>query len=169
MNVALIAAIGKNRELGRGNQLLWKLHSDMVFFKQTTLDHWVIMGRKSFESLPPKFRPLPQRTNVVITRDRNFTHEGTLVFHNIHEALSAASEAHQNKVFIIGGGEIYSQSLASNCIDEMYLTHVDAAFSDADVWFPNFDSTSWKSEVLNQFTADASNEHAGVISHYVRI
>lgn len=169
MKVALIAAVGKNRELGRGNQLLWKLHSDMVFFKQTTLHHWVIMGRKSFESLPPKFRPLPQRTNVVITRDRNFTHEGVLVFHSIEEALQAARTAEQIRVFIIGGGEIYRQSLELKCVDEMYLTHVDAAFGDADVWFPDFDSASWKTETLNQFAADASNEHAGVISHYVRV
>ena len=168
MNVALIAAVGKNHELGRGNQLLWKLHSDMVFFKQTTLDHWVIMGRKSFESLPPKFRPLPQRTNVVITRDRNFTHEGTLVFHSIEEAIAAASAAHQNKVFIIGGGEIYRQALESKCIDEMYLTHVDAQFEDADVWFPEFNTEDWKSSVLNQFDADASNQYAGAILHYTK-
>jgi dihydrofolate reductase len=169
MKVALIAAVGKNLELGRDNQLLWRLHTDMLFFKQTTLQHWVIMGRKSFDSLPAKFRPLPQRTNVVITRDKSYQHDGALVFHSIEEALQSASAAQQARVFIIGGGEIYKQALASDLIDEMLLTHVDAEFTDADVWFPAFDSTGWSTELLQEFEADASNEYSGHIKRYTKL
>jgi len=168
MKVALIAAVGKNLELGRSNQLLWKLHTDMLFFKQTTLNHWVIMGRKSFESIPAKFRPLPQRINVVITRDNSYKHDGILVFHSIEEALQAASAGQQPRVFIIGGGEIYRQSLELGCSDRMYVLRGDAYFDAADVCFPALDTSSWQKEELTHFSADASNEYTGVISHYIK-
>ncbi|MFM7233172.1 MAG: dihydrofolate reductase [Flavobacteriales bacterium] len=166
MRVILIAAIGKNNELGRNNDLMWRLRSDMDFFKRATTGHWVIMGRKSWESLPAKYRPLPNRENVVITRDSSYTADGAHVFGNLQDALNAAKDAKATVAFIIGGGQIYSQALHSNRINELYLTHVEAAFSDADVFFPTIDNTMWNRQLLESFEADERNEYGGSIYHY---
>jgi dihydrofolate reductase len=165
--VILIAAIGRNRELGKDNSLLWRLAADMAFFKSTTTNHWVIMGRKSYESLPPKFRPLPNRVNVVITRDHQFQAEGCQVFHSIEAALEAGRKAQQEEVFIIGGAQIYGESLRNNLIDEMYLTHVQADFPNADVFLAAIDASQWDTSVVSSFIADDKNQFDGEILHYV--
>jgi dihydrofolate reductase len=166
MNVALIAAVGKNNELGKNNDLLWRLKSDMEFFKRTTLGHWVIMGRKSWESLPPKYRPLPGRTNAVISRDSAYSAEGSRVFESTEVALLQARIAGAEKVFIIGGGQIYTQALEQELAHEMFLTHVDASFDDADVFFPAIDYSFWNKTLIETFPADDRNEYAGSIWHY---
>ncbi len=166
-SVALIAAIARNRELGKDNNLLWRLSDDMAFFKATTLNHWVIMGRKSYESLPPKFRPLPNRVNVIVTRDRHYHAEGCLVFHSIEESIEAARKADEHKVFIIGGAQIYTESLKSNLINEMYLTHVAGEFPEADVFFPEVNPLHWETMRIAGFEADDKNQFAGEILHYV--
>ena len=165
-SIILIAAIGKNNELGRNNDLLWKLKSDMSFFKSTTSGHWVIMGRKSWESLPPRFRPLPNRVNGVVSRNTDFQAEGAHVFTNLQLAIEKAQHSNAEKVFIIGGAQIYSQSLIENLVDEMYLTHVDAAFDDADVFFPVLEETNWDIQEIGHFVADENNEHSGTFFHY---
>lgn len=165
--IALIAAIGSNRELGKDNGLLWRLAADMAFFKTTTTDHWVIMGRKSYESLPPKFRPLPHRINVIVTRDPYYHADDCLVFHSIEEAIEAARKADQRKAFIIGGAQIYAESLTSNLIDEMYLTHVAGVFPEADVFFPEINPSQWDITQLLDFPADEKNQFDGKILHYV--
>lgn len=165
--IALIAAIGSNRELGKDNGLLWRLAADMAFFKTTTTDHWVIMGRKSYESLPPKFRPLPHRVNAIITRDPHYRAEGCPVFHSIEDAIKAAGKAHQQRAFIIGGAQIYAESLKSNLIDEMYLTHVAGVFPEADVFFPEINESQWDITQVLEFPADEKNQFDGKILHYV--
>lgn len=165
-HIILIAAIGKNRELGKNNDLLWRLKSDMNFFKATTSGHWVIMGRKSWESLPARFRPLPNRVNCVVSRNPDFTAEGAHVFVSMHSAIESARAANTGKVFIIGGAQIYSEAISENLVDEMYLTHVDATFSDADVYFPDIDESRWNIEEIGQFTSDESNEYSGKFFHY---
>jgi dihydrofolate reductase len=167
--VVLIAAVGRNNELGRNNDLLWRLKSDMAFFKRTTLHHRVIMGRKSWESLPIKFRPLPNRKNVVISRDEHFQLEGALTFQTVEAAISDAKKATDSTAFIIGGGQIYAHCLKANLVDEMYLTHVDATFEDADVFFPTISANEWKQETIESFEANEDNEYAGRIVHYVKI
>lgn len=166
MKVVLIAAIGRSNELGKDNGLLWHLGSDMEFFKQSTLDHWVIMGRKSFESLPAKFRPLPRRTNVIITRDVHYHAEGCPIFHSLSEAIASAEEQGQTQVFVIGGAQIYAAGLEEGQIDEMLLTHVNANFPEADVFFPSIEENDWQKEELTQFEKNEKNEFSGVITRY---
>ena len=164
--IILIAAIGKNNELGRNNDLLWRLKSDMNFFKSTTSGHWVIMGRKSWESLPPRFRPLPNRVNCVVSRNSDFQAEGAQVFPNLELAIATARQSNAEKVFIIGGAQIYSQSLIENLVDEMYLTHVDATFDDADVFFPAIEKSQWDIREVGHFAEDENNEHSGTFFHF---
>ena len=165
-SIILIAAIGKNNELGRNNDLLWRLKSDMNFFKSTTSGYWVIMGRKSWDSLPQRFRPLPNRVNCVVSRNADFQAEGAHVFPNLQLAIESARQSKKEKAFIIGGAQIYNQSLKDNLIDEMYLTHVDAAFDDADVFFPALEETNWDVQEIGHFAADENNEHSGTFFHY---
>ena len=164
--IILIAAIGKNRELGKNNDLLWRLKSDMNFFKSTTSGHWVIMGRKSWESLPTRFRPLPHRTNVVVSRNADFSAEGAHVFFDLQTAIDGARNSAAEKIFIIGGAQIYHQSMTENLVDEMFLTHVDASFNDADVFFPEIVQSHWETEEMGHFEKDENNEYSGAFIHY---
>jgi dihydrofolate reductase len=165
-SIILIAAIGKNQELGRNNDLLWRLKSDMQFFKTLTSGHWVIMGRKSWESLPPRFRPLPNRTNAVVSRNADFRAEGAHVFSNLQSAIDEARTTQAEKIFIIGGAQIYRQALEENVVDEMYLTHVEGSFNDADVFFPKVENADWKIEEFGRFEKDESNEFSGKFYYY---
>jgi len=133
----------------------------MNFFKSTTSGHWVIMGRKSWESLPPRFRPLPNRVNCVVSRNADFQAEGAHVFSNLQSAVETARQSNAEKVFIIGGAQIYTQSIEEDLVDEMYITHVDATFADADVSFPAIDNRKWEFQDLGRFEADENNEYAG--------
>lgn len=146
MSLAMIAAIGKNNELGKGNDLIWHFKEDMKFFKETTLGSTVIMGRKTFESLP---KALPKRRNIVITATPGYTAEGAEVVHSIEEALEAAA---QDTVFIIGGGSIYAALLAQ--CERLYLTEIDAECPDADTFFPSFDKAAYTAEKLTDYTVD---------------
>ena len=145
---------------------MWRLKSDMDFFKSTTSGHWVIMGRKSWESLPARFRPLPNRVNCVVTRNSDFQAEGAHLFASLQAAIEKAREEGAEKVFIIGGAQIYAECLKSNLIDEMYLTHVAEAFSEADVFFPEVDPLQWNTTLIAAFEADDKNQFAGEILHY---
>ena len=131
MTISMIAAIGKNNELGKGNDLIWHFKEDMKFFKETTMGHSVIMGRKTFESLP---KALPGRKNIVITRDSAYSADGICTVSSPEEAIAAADT---DEVFIIGGGSIYNLFLPK--ADKLYLTEIDADF-EGDVFFPEFDS-----------------------------
>jgi dihydrofolate reductase len=166
VRIAIIAAIGKNHELGRNNELLWHLNEDMQFFKETTVDHYVIMGRKSFESIPKKFRPLPNRVNVIISRNPDFMYEECYTCGSLEEAIQLAGINEEPMAFIIGGGEIYRQAIEKNLVDEMFLTMVDAAFPDADTWFPKFDHIQWDKELIRTIPVDSQNEFACEIWHF---
>lgn len=132
--ISIIAAVGRNRELGKNNKLLWHIPEDMKRFKELTSGHAVIMGRKTFESIG---RPLPHRTNIIVTRDPNFNAKGCIIAHSLDEALRLAPLAQGNneEVFVIGGGQIYEQALPFT--HKLYLTVVDAE-TDADTFFPNY-------------------------------
>lgn len=130
--ISLIAAIGKNRELGFSNKLIWKIPEDLKFFRQATNSHPVIMGQKTFESIG---RVLPKRLNIILTKDSNFNVEGAEVCHSIEQALEKAVEHDREEVFVIGGGQIYTQTI--DRADRLYLTIIDQS-SKADTYFPEY-------------------------------
>ena len=133
--ISLIAAMGKNRELGFGNKLPWHLPDDLKRFKALTRGHAIIMGRKTYEAIG---RPLPERKNIVITRNRDYVAPGCIVVASMEDAIKEAGD--DNEIFVIGGAEIYK--LALPYADRMYLTLVDAEIP-ADVFFPEFDESGW--------------------------
>jgi dihydrofolate reductase len=137
--ISLIAAISEQtRAIGKDNGLIWKIPTDMARFKQLTTGHPVIMGRRTWESLPERFRPLPNRANIVITRDDAYQATGALVAHSIEEALAQAKESEGgDEIYVIGGGEIYV--LALPYADRLDLTLVDDRV-DGDAHFPSYDA-----------------------------
>ncbi|MBX2955056.1 MAG: dihydrofolate reductase [Cyclobacteriaceae bacterium] len=141
MTISLIAALTENRVIGKNNDLPWHLPDDMKYFMQTTKGHPVIMGRKNYDSIPEKFRPLPNRTNIVVTRQRDFVADGCIVVHSLEEALDEATNIVTDEIFIIGGAEIYRQGLPK--ANKLYLTEILATL-DGDTYFPEFDTRSWK-------------------------
>lgn len=142
MSYSIIAAIGKNRELGLNNKLLWSLKGDMKFFKDKTTNHTIIMGRKTFESLG---RLLPNRKHIVISSNNNFPPE-VKVYNNIEKLLLDYKDSNE-ELFVIGGAKIYSEFI--NIVDKMYLTLVDGEFN-ADAFFPSFNEEEWTKEVLGE-------------------
>lgn len=138
--ISIIAAIGKNRELGKDNKLLWHIPEDFKRFKDLTSGHVVIMGRKTYESLPEKFRPLPNRTNIVISsrsNEPNETNKSNLTYWvNSMEAAFAKASASQGEIFIIGGASIYEQGI--KYADRLYLTLIEKEFPEADTFFPDY-------------------------------
>jgi len=156
MILSLIAAIGKNNELGKDNKLLWSMPADMKHFKETTTGHAVIMGRKTFESFPNG--PLPNRRNIVLTRDTEYKKEGIEIVHSLDEALalfSGVPDGWEDEVFVIGGGELYKQAI--DRANRLYITRVDDT-PDADVFFPEIGST-WKEVFREDHAADEKNPH----------
>ncbi|MDO9028286.1 MAG: dihydrofolate reductase [Candidatus Roizmanbacteria bacterium] len=133
--INIIAAIGKNRELGKDNKLLWHITEDFKRFKILTSGHIVIMGRKTFESIG---KPLPNRVNIVITRNRAWTPLGCTVCYSMEEAIKKAKRnlPAGRQVFIIGGAEIYKQGI--KYADKLYLTLVNKEYPDADAFFPDY-------------------------------
>jgi dihydrofolate reductase len=152
MIVSAIAAAARNNVIGKDNQIPWYLPADLVYFKRATLGHHIIMGRNSFHSIG---RPLPKRTNIVITRDPFFTASGVLVAHSVEEALGMAFDAGETEAFIIGGGVIYRESM--DLWDRIYLTEVDLTV-DGDVFFPEIDPTEWNEISRESHPADEKNE-----------
>lgn len=142
---SIIVAISENNGIGNDNDLLWHLPSDMKFFRKTTLGHCVITGRKNYESIPEKYRPLTKRTNIVVTRNANYKAEGAVVKNSIEEALEFAKSENESEVFIIGGGQIYKEAMENNFIDKMYITHVANSY-DADTFFPEIELSNWSIE-----------------------
>ena len=136
--VSLIAGVARNGGIGRNNALLWHLPEDMARFKALTLGHPVIMGRKTWASLPAKFRPLPGRRNIVLSRDAGLQLDGAECFVSLTDALAACADAAH--VSVIGGAQIYAEALP--LADRLELTEIDADF-DADVFFPVWDRAAF--------------------------
>ncbi|MCK9380065.1 MAG: dihydrofolate reductase [Sulfuritalea sp.] len=136
--LTLIAAVARNGVIGIDNRLPWRLAADLKHFKALTLGHAVIMGRKTWESLPASFRPLPGRHNIVVTRDAAYHAAGATVAASLPAALSAAES---DEAFVIGGAELYAAALP--LADRLQLTEIDAAF-EGDTHFPAFDRGQWQ-------------------------
>lgn len=151
--VTIIAGIGSKNELGKDNELLWKLSADLKRFKKVTTGHHIIMGRKTFESIG---KPLPNRTTIIITRNDNYFKDGCLVANSIEQAIELAEN--DNEVFIIGGGQIYKQALEKDLVDKLDITLVHATF-DADAFFPDINTNVWKESSREDFKADDKNEY----------
>lgn len=134
-NIVLIAALGENSEIGGKGKLLWKIPEDLKNFKEVTTGKTVIMGRKTWESLPVK--PLPNRRNIIITRDPNYKATGAIVYNNLEDALKE-----DGKICIIGGGEIYKQALPYANL--LRLTRIYKTFPEADTFFPEFSEDEWE-------------------------
>ncbi len=159
--LALIAAVARNRVIGRGGELVWRESADQKHFRHVTMGCPVIMGRKTWDSLPARFRPLPGRRNLVVTRNGGWHAEGAERADSLDEALALAAGA--AKVFVIGGAELYALALPQ--ADELVLTEIDAEL-DGDVFFPD-----WPRE---RFALAASEPHvsdSGIgyrFNHYIR-
>ena len=160
--ITVIAAIGKNNELGKENDLIWHLPADLKRFKKLTSGHPIIMGRNTYESIG---RPLPNRITIIITRDQHYQQEGCLVASSIEEAIQLAN--HDDEIFIIGGAQIYQQVMESTVIDKLDITHIHASF-DADVYFPEINTEHWKEIQREDFKADAKNKYDYSFVSYIR-
>ncbi|MFO8023787.1 type 3 dihydrofolate reductase [Thiohalophilus sp.] len=150
--ISLIAALTPQRVIGIENRLPWRLPADMQWFRKHTLDKPIVMGRKTFESFGGK--PLPKRTNIVISRDTNYQAEGAVVVHSIDEAIKAAGAV--GEIMIIGGASFYEQTLPQ--ADRLYLTYVDADI-EGDAWFPELDSNQWQETERHHHPADDKNPY----------
>jgi dihydrofolate reductase len=157
MKVSLIVAAAENGVIGKNNDLIWHLPNDMKFFKQTTTAHHVIMGRKNFESIPHKYRPLTDRTNIVITRQSGYKAKGCIIVNSVEAALNIAKNNGDTEPFIIGGGQIYKLALEANLVDKIYLTKINHTF-DGDTFFPEL-VKDWKEVERIDCKADEKHAH----------
>lgn len=164
MKISLVAAVANNLVIGKENELVWKLPTDFKRFKSITSGHYIIMGRKTFESLG---KPLPNRTHLVVTRNEDYqVPEGHHTFTDINDAFIFCLEKGLENIFIIGGGEIYKESI--DIADEMLLTHVDAS-PDGDTFFPPWKPQEWKETFREFHPKDEKNEFDFSFVNYERI
>jgi len=160
--ISIIAAMDRKREIGVDNKLPWRLSADLKRFRELTMGHHIIVGRKTFESIG---RPLPGRRMIVVTRDVNYKAEGCDVAHSVEDATRLARERGESEVFICGGAEIYAQSIG--IVDRMYLTFVDAEVA-ADTFFPEFDEHEWSELESYYQPADEKNQYPFTFNLVVR-
>ena len=178
--ISLIAAIGKNNELGKNNTLVWSMPTDLKYFRQKTAGHPVIMGRKTFESIG---HPMPKRKNIVITRDKNYKKDGVEIAHSLEEAIKMARTSPQpppfqgggdgggkgggEEIFIIGGEEIFREAMS--IANRLYITHINAEDKDADVFFPEIIPIVWNEISHEEHKKDKENPYDYTFSVYERI
>lgn len=153
MQIILIVAKAKNQVIGKDNQLIWKLSADLKRFKNLTTGNHILMGRKTYDSLG---KPLPNRTHLIITRNPDFqAPEGHYAFSSLEEAIIFCNKIEVEKLFIIGGGQIYREALP--LCDQLEITEVHAE-PEGDTFFPEIDPTQWKEIGREEFSADEKNE-----------
>lgn len=158
--ITLIAAAAENNALGKDNDLLWHLPEDFKRFKQITSGHYIIMGRKTFESFP---KPLPNRTHIIITRQEEYLVEGCLVVHSLEEALEIAPQ--NEEVFIIGGAQIYEQALPF--ADKIDLTRVHIELN-ADAFFPEYNTSEWNLVFSEKHFKDEKHQYDFTFETYIK-
>nr|AIA13436.1 Dihydrofolate reductase [uncultured bacterium] len=151
MVISLIAAVAQNRVIGKNNDLPWHLPDDMKYFMQTTKGHHCIMGRKNYDSIPEKFKPLPNRTNIVVTRQEEFKAPGCIVTHSVEEGIEIAVANGEPETFIIGGADIYRLGLIYGT--RLYLTEINSMIA-GDIFFPEFDKSEWRESSRKHHEAD---------------
>jgi len=160
VKIVLIAAMAKNRVIGFHNQMPWHLPADLKHFKQVTLNHPIVMGRKTFESIG---RPLPNRRNIVISRQSNLKFEGVEIFNSLEAALA---ELHNEaEVMIIGGQTLFEQMMP--VASKMYLTFIDLEI-DGDTFFPEWDKQKWQQVSIEDHSSDSKNPYAYQFAEYTQ-
>ncbi|MBV9576155.1 MAG: dihydrofolate reductase [Gammaproteobacteria bacterium] len=152
--ISVIVAIGENRVIGKNNQLPWHLPADLKRFKELTTGHAILMGRKTYESIG---RALPNRSNIIISRNPQLMANGCIVVSSLQEAIQKAISEKNGEIFIIGGSEIYRQSLPY--ADRLYLTIVHHHF-EGDAFFPELDESKWQEIERTDLPADALHAYA---------
>jgi len=153
MIISAIVAASKNWVIGKDNEIPWYIPNDLRYFRRMTLGHHVVMGRKNYESIG---KPLPKRTNLIVTRDENYDAPGCHVVHSIDEAIKFAKDNNEEELFICGGGEIYNQTLAMT--DKLYFTEIEAVV-DGDVYFPKIELHDWSLISTERNQADDRHEY----------
>ncbi len=157
--ISLIVAMDNNRLIGKENDLPWRLPADLQYFKQTTTGHTIVMGRKTFESIG---KPLPNRSNVILTGNKDYYHEGVKVIHSVDDLMSLEEES---ELFVIGGATVYEQTM--NVATRLYVTHIEEAF-EGDTYFPEIDSSVWKEVSKKQGVKDEKNPYVYYFTVYER-
>lgn len=155
MTTSIIVAVAENGAIGKGNQLPWYLPNDLKFFKNKTMGHHMIMGRKTYESIG---KPLPGRTSIVVTKDKNYTVPGCVIAHSLEEAMDLAKTAGEQEVFVIGGAGVINESI--KVADVIYLTEVKTTIPDADVYLQYFDRNGWVETFREEHNADEKHQYA---------
>lgn len=163
MKISLIVAASENNVIGKDNDLPWKLPNDMKFFVRTTKGHHILMGRKNLESFG---KLLPNRTNILLTRDQGYEFEGAEIFFDLERAIDFARSNGENELMIIGGGEIYRQSLPF--ADHIYLTRVHAEI-EGDVYFPELDPSIWELTSEERHEKDEKHNFSFTFQQFERI
>lgn len=151
--LSIIAAMDQNRVIGIGNRLPWRLPADLAHFKALTMGHHMVMGRKTYESLPGG-KPLPGRISVIVTRDATFSAPGCVVVHSLSDAVAACEG--DDEAFFIGGADMYRQAL--DVAQRLYLTEVKTDV-EGDAWFPEFDRKIWREVERTRCLADEKNPY----------
>jgi len=154
MDISIIVAITENNIIGKANCMPWHLPADLKFFREKTTGHYIVMGRKTFESIGGG-RPLPNRVSIIITKQKDYKAEGCLIAHSLEEAIEMAKD--QDELFIIGGKQIYDQALAF--ANKMYITRIHTSI-DGDTSFPHYDDSKWEMTSYNERDADEKNAYA---------
>jgi len=167
MRVSIIAAVADNGVIGKDNDLVWSLPNDMSFFKASTSGRHVIMGRRNYESIPHKYRPLPGRPNIVLSNNPEYDASPAHLVSSLDDALDFADNAGESECFVIGGGQVYKMALDAGVIDTMYITHVHGA-PEGDAFFPEFDSDDWTMHVIDNHPEDDRHEFSFTICKYDR-
>ena len=164
--VKLIVAKAANNVIGKDNDLIWHLPADMKFFTETTKGNIVVMGRKNWESIPDKYRPLPGRLNLVVSRDTTFHDDGCKSFTSVEDAIKEYKSDNRD-IYVIGGGQIYAYALDHDLIEEMLITEIDHTF-EGDTFFPEFDASEWNKELLLKKVQDDKNRYPFSIWRYTK-
>lgn len=157
MKISIVVAVSENNAIGRGGDLLWRLPKDMQYFKAITMGHHVLMGRKTYESIPEKFRPLIGRVNLIVSRQTDFIAPGCKIVSSVEEGIRFAEANEETELMIIGGGEIYRQLF--DLADRIYFTKVHYVFQHADTFFPELERSKWQPIYRERHFADEKHRY----------
>jgi len=167
--IRIIVAVSKDGFIGKGNDIPWQVPSDVKHFEKTTIGHAVIMGRKTWESIDDKYRPLSGRRNIVITHQENYMALGAEIAPSLASALELARSNPSQDIFIAGGGEIYKQAMKQNLADELIVTRVEKTIGDGDARFPEIDSRRWACVQVVEGMPSKKDECRFIFETYRRI
>ncbi len=162
MVLSIIAAVAENNVIGKDNDLIWHMPADLKFFKETTSGHHIIMGRKTFQSFG---KPLKNRTHIIITRNKDYSYPGVQIVHSLEDALQLAKEQVTDEAFILGGAEIYRQSI--DLVGRLYITEIKSEF-EGDAFFPEIDKSKWLEVSRIEHEPDEKNKYPYAFVRYDR-